>query len=225
MDKNAHTFEKNILIGIPALDSLKIETTTSLVATIAQLDMKYDAKMLIRKASLIHDSRNKIAQQAIDEGFDYLMFIDSDMKFPGDALNRLMSLNLDVVGGLYYRKQPPHAPVIAQKMGKTLTIPRLWPKTKPFEVFSVATGFMLINTKVLKAIKPPYFFYGKYHDMDMGEDVYFCHKAQQAGFKVWCDPTIDLKHIGEYEYDAKDYEAYAKDRPEQDVDEIWNPEI
>jgi hypothetical protein len=28
------------------------------------------------------------------------------------------------------------------------------------------------------------------------EDVYFCNKAIKNGFKVWCDPTIQIGHIG-----------------------------
>ena len=31
----------------------------------------------------------------------------------------------------------------------------------------------------------------------MGEDVYFCHKARRAGFKVWVDASIRVGHIGQ----------------------------
>jgi hypothetical protein len=34
----------------------------------------------------------------------------------------------------------------------------------------------------------------------MGEDLYFCRKARAWGLEVWCDPTIEIKHIGDYEY-------------------------
>ena len=30
-----------------------------------------------------------------------------------------------------------------------------------------------------------------------GEDVIFCRRAREAGFDVWCDPTVKCNHIGD----------------------------
>jgi hypothetical protein len=34
----------------------------------------------------------------------------------------------------------------------------------------------------------------------MTEDCGFFLQAQKKGYKVWCDPTLGLKHVGDYEY-------------------------
>ena len=42
---------------------------------------------------------------------------------------------------------------------------------------------------------------GELDDTDfVGEDIYFCKKVNEAGFGVWCDPTIDVGHLGLYRY-------------------------
>lgn len=214
--------DTRVLIGIPALDTLKIDTVQSIIANTATIQAP--ATLHVHKTSLVHDSRNKIAQTAIDQGYSHLMFVDSDIAFPRDGIQKLLDHNLDIVGGLYYRKKPPHEPTIGVMKGKRLKIPYKFPKTRLFEVYGTGTGFMLIKTEVFKKLTPPYFYFGNLHGAAMGEDMYFCHKAQQKGFKVWVDPTIPLRHIGDYEYDEKDYEAYREGRPAEDVDALWEQE-
>jgi len=29
----------------------------------------------------------------------------------------------------------------------------------------------------------------------VSEDVYFCAKAREAGFKIWVDPRVKVKHL------------------------------
>lgn len=198
--------QKTLLIGVPCLDTIKTETVASLFAATNALDVP--ARLHIHKSCYVHDARNKIVETALQMGATHLFFLDSDMKFPPDGIQRLIDQDKDIIGGLYYRRQPPHYPTINQQEGDKLIVPNKFPKDKPFEVFAVATGFMMVKTEVFKKIKGPWFGFGNFHGKAMGEDVFFCHKAKQHGFKVWCDPTIPLGHVGEYSYDAKDYEAY-----------------
>lgn len=58
------------------------------------------------------------------------------------------------------------------------------------------TGFMLIKLDSLKKLERPYF---KAED-GVGEDVFFCRKARKSGLSVFCDPTIEIGHIGEKVY-------------------------
>jgi predicted O-methyltransferase YrrM len=46
---------------------------------------------------------------------------------------------------------------------------------------------------------------------DIGEDLAFCIRAKKAGFKIWCDPTIPLNHIGEQEFNSKTYYDWMKE--------------
>ena len=216
--------QKSVLIGMPCLDSIKVNTVSSLFEAINEID--YPAKLHLYSTSLTHDSRNKIAQEALDKGFSHLLFIDSDMVFEHDAIKRILEHDdKEIVAGLYYRRYSPHQPNITMVRGKKLYIPQTFPKKQPFTVFGVGTGFMLIKSEVFKKIKPPWFNFISFHGQQMGEDISFCHKANQRKIKVWCDPSIYLGHVGEYVYDEKDYQAYQATRPdtsEQLLEDVWS---
>jgi hypothetical protein len=34
----------------------------------------------------------------------------------------------------------------------------------------------------------------------VSEDIGFCEKAKDAGFDIWCDPTVEVKHYGDFAY-------------------------
>lgn len=207
-----------ILIGMPTLTEMKTECATSLISATARLN--YRATLHIHKSCYVHEARNKIVETAKERGATHLMFIDSDMSFPSDGINRLMEHNLDVVGGLYYRRQPPHYPTISQIKDGLPIIPKEgdYPLDKLFKVWGIATGFLLIKMSVFEKIKPPYFFFEKMGERELGEDYYFCKKVIDAGMEIFCDPTIELGHVGEYVYDRKDYEVYQDAHTEEKPD-------
>jgi GT2 family glycosyltransferase len=72
-----------------------------------------------------------------------------------------------------------------------------------FEAYFVGTGVCLINMDVFKKLKAPYFAFtvDKNGQVANGEDGTFCDKARKAGYRVWCDPTISVGHLGEYSYE------------------------
>jgi GT2 family glycosyltransferase len=212
-----------ILIAIPCLETIKVETVISLFSMTAVL--KYDAKLNIHVSSVVHDARNKLVKDAIDTGCTHVMFVDSDIVFPEDAINKLVEDDKDIVGGLYFRKQIPHLPTIHEKDGERLLVPRTYPTTRPFEVFAIGTGFLMVKTEVFKKMPQPWFYFGTYKKHAVGEDVYFCWKAQERGYKVWCDPTFDLAHIGAYGFDKRDWEAEKDIEPKREIDVYWNKEV
>lgn len=212
-----------VVIGIPSLGGIQTETVASLFQAAPVMD--FDAQLIFHTSCYIHDARNKIAQEAIDKGASHLMFIDSDIKFPPDGVNRLLKQDKDIIGGLYYRRQPPHMPTINQLENDKIVIPHTFPTDKTFEAFAVATGFMLIKTEVFKKVSPPWFFFGNYKGMKMGEDVYFCWKAKQKGYKVFVDPTIALGHVGGYVFTSNDFKAYEDARPKGNVLDEFDGQI
>ncbi len=207
-----------LYIGIPCMDTIKTETVMSLFSTQHSIDVP--TKLHIQKGCYVHDARNKIVDAAIASGASHLLFVDSDVQFDSTAIPKLLKHDKDIVGGLYYRRQPPHYPTINQVEGEKLIVPGSFPKDKLFEVFAIATGFMLIKISAIKKIEPPWFYYGNFHGKAMGEDVYFCWKAQKKGIKVWCDPTIHIGHVGEYVFDGKDYDAYQDVHQKKDHEDV-----
>jgi hypothetical protein len=127
----------------------------------------------------VHQNRETIINQAIKGNCSHLLFVDSDMMFNHDMINKLMDLNKDVVGIKCNKKIFPLTPLVNVE--------------ELSEVPFVGTGIMLINMDVFKKMDKPYF---SFDDKSESEDQYFCNKVIENGFKVWCDPTIPIGHIG-----------------------------
>src|SRR5881394_3978309 len=99
-----------VMVGIPTTGQIDIRTMTSLfnAANLTDADMTLN----IREACYVDNSRDIIAKAAIREGATHLMFIDSDMEFPADGIQKLMERDVDIVGGIYPRRQYPYRPTI-----------------------------------------------------------------------------------------------------------------
>lgn len=161
-----------------------------------------------RFSSLIALSRNQSAQAAVDSEFDYLLFIDSDMVFGEDFLVRMLKRDKGVLSALAVNRMGKHEPVCRvlnadgdYEPRKNLTEGRFYS-----DLDMLGCGFLLIKTEVFKKLKKPYFAMPPFKESIMGEDVYFCSKAKEAGYDICLDTELSCGHIGEYIYTINDYE-------------------
>lgn len=178
---------------------------------------KYNIRIDLREGCYVHQSRNKIFRMCQD---DYLMFIDSDMAFPADGLQKLIELDKDIVGGLYFnRKDALPLAFNDNGKGRYRAIDEI--PDKPFQCDAIATGFMLIKQKVIegfykaindKKLKQLPFDFIRYEEdgFELGEDMAFCNRAKKLGFEIWCDPTINIVHIGKKYIDRRWHDAYKE---------------
>lgn len=184
---------------------------TNVVRSIISLTKKHpEYTYAFSENSLVYDARNGMADIAITYGFDYLMFIDSDIVFREDAVDKLIEHNADVCTGVYYSRRDDHEPLIFSEI-KPRTLFHKAKLTKVKEVLpyqqieACGMGFCLIKTDVLKKIK-------KRHKTPfepikgMGEDYSFCYKCKKHGIKIYADGDITLFHIGKKEYGKEDYD-------------------
>jgi len=156
-------------------------------------------------------ARNLLAEKAKDVA-DYIFFVDDDVLPPINTITKLLSHNKDIVCGLYFSNREPHFPQIffknyeddlnkddpvAKWSGKYDCVEN-YEKDKLIEIDACGAGCMLIKAEVFKKLKLPYFWYiPKSEDKPRkGEDFYFCEKAKEAGYKIYCDTSIVCKHIG-----------------------------
>jgi hypothetical protein len=63
----------------------------------------YWAQMM--NESLITRARNELARLFLEKGFDYLMFVDADISFDGQAVATLMAADKDICVGIYPKKE------------------------------------------------------------------------------------------------------------------------
>lgn len=59
----------------------------------------------IMNESLITRARNELARIFLEKGFDYLMFVDADISFKGNAVATLLAADRDIACGIYPKKE------------------------------------------------------------------------------------------------------------------------
>lgn len=151
--------------------------------------LDFEWEVVIKDGPNLPLNREVIAETAIERGCTHLLFIDNDMVFPNDALPTLLRHNKDIIGANYnMRRLPLQSTVKGQGEGLQ-------------KVEAVATGFMLIKTDVFTKIPKPWFHVGQLAGGGIeGHDYRFCRLAQEAGYEVWCDFSVPMKHVGDYLY-------------------------
>ncbi len=191
-----------LTIGIASYDSMKVETALCLATAVKTLTC--EMVLTAQKGPYTHWNRKAIVESAISEGSTHLMFVDTDVTFPADGIPKLLALDKDIAGASYNTKDQSRVggtPLATFKMadaeGNLLDVPGHAIPQEPFPCFAVATGFMLIRLEGLQRMNGTPLFYC---EDGVGEDVWFCRKAQEAGLEVWCDPTIPVSHLGDFAY-------------------------
>jgi hypothetical protein len=197
---------KKLCVGVPHTGSIRTETVQCLIATIFKTVAALGCGLhtVMPYGCYIDENRTEIAKEALAIGASHIMFIDSDMAFPDNGILTLSSRDKRVIGANYNRRTFPLTSTvkISDEKGQLVEVPGENIPTYPFKCYSVATGFMLVQTDVFKELEKPWFFYeyDAEKDATVGEDVYFCKKLRGKGINIWCDPTIEVKHIGDYAY-------------------------
>jgi len=202
------SWKKNyqVAICVPARDQVQSIFVYHLVNLIQRCMYKnLRVELFIQTGSLISKQRQDLAQAAINSNSTHILWLDSDMSFPPDILETLLTHDLDIVAANYSTRSAPRKGVAYKTIGKWET----WLKpsdTQPRlqQVEGVGMGCMLVKTSVFSYIPKPWYEVSWVPDLQefIGEDFYFCKLAQQAGFKVWIDTNLNkqLKHIGISEF-------------------------
>lgn len=164
--------------------------------------------------SAIDQGRCVMAQQAIDQGYEHLFWIDSDISFYAGDVYKVLNYNLPFVTGAYSVKGWP---ALTTRFLDDFDEIVFGDKGKLYEVEYAATGFMYTNISVYQKIANkynlhpvkiwggqyrvhPWFFPMITNDEYIGEDFSFCKRARKCNIQIFCDTTIRLSHIGKYEY-------------------------
>lgn len=197
------------LIAVPCMDQVPAQFAQSL-AMLRKVD---ECAVAFQIGSLIYTSRDNLSKKAITMGADYVFWLDSDMVFSPDTLERMFAaMEKDtIVTGLYFRRSAPFTPVLFDKLEMTKdgcewsdfeTIP-----DTPTEVGGCGFGCVLMPTEAAVAVSLN--FNEMFNPMKgVGEDLAFCWRARQSGYKIVCDPSIQLGHVGHTVINAEFYNAY-----------------
>lgn len=138
-----------------------------------------------------------LVEDALSWGADYVLFVDSDMLFPDNALLDLMAHDTDFVAAGYPKRVAPYV-CTAEGANGPLVIQKAEGVT---EAHHVGLGLALVKANALKSLAKPYFKYeySAFGDLEQGEDAYFCCKLRAAGFQIKVDNALTqrVRHIAD----------------------------
>jgi len=203
------TKETKVLIALPCTDDVKAKTALCLAGMCLfkpTYPPYYEADILMRIGCDIVGSRIFLVNQARELGMTHILFLDHDMWFPPNSIEQLLIWDKDIIGAAYnYRSFPLKStafPLGTEPInGEYFSDPKKLP-TELFKCDVIATGLLLIKLSVFDKLEKPWFQFGRKDDgeLNYGEDTYFCRRAIEAGFDIWCDPTLTVRHLGVFPF-------------------------
>jgi FkbM family methyltransferase len=198
-----HLMLKQILIAVPTNLGINPETFQSIYNLEMPEACRADFQFFY--GYRIDQIRNLIANYAINNSYDFVLFVDHDMIFEPDALQLLWKSDAAVVGGMYIQRiEGAHNIEAYGHNGGRVQAESVaaWIQTNgPEEVMQVqAVGFgcTLVSVEMLKKVGYPQFEYvpSLDHSQTQPEDIDFCKKVGKLGGRVVLDPRVRCGHIG-----------------------------
>lgn len=204
--------ELRILVCTPVYgDSVKRGYAHSVAQAMAffsqvKSDVPKQIDIQMAYSSNLVENRHILISRALDFEATHILFWDSDIKAPPDAIVRLVNHHLPIVAVNYAKKEPEARPTAyidtADYTGPCFTQDH---HTGLQQVTSCGFGLMLIEASVFEKLSPPFFQFtqiGQNGIKTETEDVFFCHKAIEAGFDIVIDHDLSkqIGHIGDWEF-------------------------
>lgn len=186
------------LVGVVANDFARVSVFSMCVTSLQQqllLDGT-DARLEWRIGGDWVGARNRLVETTLEEGYDWLWFMDDDHAFPPTILQMLLRHDLPLVVPVCLKRFPPFTPVtyVEKVEGQDARYLPLYLPDMPdhglVELVAGGSAGMLIKREVFEAIEPPWF-----ELTPLSEDLVFCEKAKEAGFSIHCDLSARIGHI------------------------------
>ena len=213
-----------ILIAIPAYGGHVCEKTlTGVYETTRDLVRRNISVELITVVndSLIPQARSNLANFFYhNTDATHLLWVDADIGFHGEDVQKLMELDTDFAAATYPKKVLP--------LRYSCALPKegvVWNSDHTaIEVSRVGSGFVLLTKAVFKRVaehfpelqyaprsesrqisqkekEASFHYYETSKDKSgqlIGEDYAFCDRFRQSGGTIWMRPDITLSHVGSH---------------------------
>lgn len=158
------------------------------------------------ECALLMQQRQTLAELALDRDATHVLWLDSDMRFPPDLIGRLLAHDVDFVAANCSKRKEPVEPTAMD-----LEFNRIWPDPDVEglqEVSVVGFAVVMMKADMLRGVGSPWFEaqWLPSKGYFAGEDMYFCKKANEAGYKLWIDHDLswEIQHVGSKGYSMID---------------------
>ena len=166
----------------------------------------------------VSTARNRIAQQTLNEGADYVLMVDNDITLPGDVLVNMLDDPKDVCLGYYAHRDADNVykgrtsvckmedhngvpfynyPLESEYTAQELRELRDDGRYK-VQIHGGGMGCALIKADVFRTIEYPWYDWVNYADEHRGmlsEDLYFCEQCKRHGIPIYMDTRAGCGHL------------------------------
>lgn len=162
--------------------------------------------------------KDLIIEYCIQNNFDYLFFIDSDIVIQKNTLTHLISRNVEIVSNVFWTQWHPNGPLVPQ----FFWIPDVYQQFKSFNVPLTVEEANSIRKELVDKIKIPGIYpvdglgactmislsalkkgvrFKTIPNLSLpGEDRHFCIRAGALGIDLYMDSVYPAYHIFREEY-------------------------
>lgn len=202
-----------ILIAVPLPESVSNSFYSNLIEIISYTkknlkglkDLSYSTKSGVRTDK----NRNVLIDEALQGGYDYVLWLDADMVYPVDIIVKYFEHKFKIIGCVYFKRKHPYHPVLyvngtnPVKPYKMVDPTKLEPN-KIYEVDGLGFGGVMVDTEVYRTMGgDKYMNYGlNYHlpyetTDQLTHDLVWCKKAKEYGYKIFVHTGVYAGHITE----------------------------
>ena len=163
-------------------------------------------------------ARNRIAQQTLDEGADYVLMVDNDVTLPGDVLVNMLDDPVDVCLGYYAHRDNDNiykgrtsvcrlkdhngVPFYNYPLESEYTAAEMREMRERGEykvqIHGGGMGCALIKADIFRKLEYPWYDWVNYKDDNRGmlsEDLYFCEMCKRNGIPIYTDTRAGCGHL------------------------------
>ena len=146
-------------------------------------------------------NRNVLIEQALAHDCSHVFFLDDDLTFAPDILEKLLAHDKDIVSGYYLMRSYPHKPILFSVVLPDGRCRTAYPVdgVEPGLIPMVANGLgcCLINTQVFKDMQKPWIRLGEMEKDHWGDDIGFFHRVRQEAphVEMFTDLSVTCGHM------------------------------
>jgi len=206
-----NTFSREV-----TMDIIRFIDETKAAGWEVVLSMDYDPNVYYVRNKLLGGDVGRGKNQKPYNGemdYDYVLWIDSDIRFNFKMIERLASHKKDAICGLYRMKDLKNFTVVRHmddeyfkehKSYQFLTVEDVekMHKSQKAELFVIdytGMGMFLVSRQAIEKLEYPWFqpIWKDIGDMRdfTSEDVGFCIKLRETGTTIYCDPAVIGGHM------------------------------